>query len=338
MNFKPNSNARFVIGVDLGGTNVRAAVVGHDEKIAGQARNPSRAKEGAAAVVEQTALTVREAAADFKLKLEDIGAIGMAVPGHIDTANGVIIWSPNFGEMKDGRFQMFLDVPFTGPISEALGIATYMGNDANIAALGEFRYGAGRHVNDIVMFTLGTGIGSGVVSGGRLIIGATGGAVELGHHAIVADGRQCGCGYFGCLEAYCGTHAILERAQRGIASGRPTKLAEVAGRHGSELTPKLIDDAARAGDRVAIEVFQETGHYLGIGIGNALNIFNPAVVVIGGGIRKAAGLLEYADRSMRSRAVDSMVRACKIVEAELGEDAGVMGAAELAWQQAAAAG
>src|SRR5438309_5383307 len=143
MNLRPNQNGSHVVGVDLGGTNVRAAVVGRDEKIVGQARNPSHAKQGAASVVAQTALTVREAVADAGLQIAEIGAVAMAVPGHIDTANGVIIWSPNFGETADGQFRMFLDVPFTGPVADSLGAAVYMGNDANVAALGEFRYGAG---------------------------------------------------------------------------------------------------------------------------------------------------------------------------------------------------
>lgn len=331
----PQPNAEYVVGVDLGGTNVRAAVVGRDEKIRGQARNGSGAKQGAGRVVEQTARTVREAVAAAGLTLADVGAVGMAVPGHIDARTGVIHWSPNFGETVDGQFRMFLEVPFTGPVSETLGVAAYAGNDANIAALGEFRYGAGREVQDMVMFTLGTGIGSGVISSGRLVTGSTGGAVELGHHVIVAGGARCGCGAFGCLEAYCGTHAIVERAMRAMETGAPTLLAEKAGDDKTALTPKQIDEAARAGDAAARQVFEQTGYYLGVGIGNAVNIFNPALVVLGGGIRKATGLLEAAERSMRMHSVRSIAHTCRIAEAVLGEDAGVMGAAELAWGMAA---
>ncbi|MGC8666599.1 MAG: ROK family protein [Chthonomonadales bacterium] len=335
MTIRPNSNAPFVVGVDLGGTNVRAAVVGKDDKIAGQARNPSRAREGAAKVIEQVATTVRQAAAAAGVTMQDIGAIGMAVPGHIDTRTGIIIWSPNFGETVDGAFQIFLDVPFTGPLSGELGVACYAGNDANVAALGEFRYGAGRGVMDLVMLTLGTGIGSGVVSHGRLITGHTGGAVEFGHQVIVAGGAQCGCGDFGHLEAYCGRDAIVERALRAIESGKPTLLATLCPPEKTQLTPKLIDEAAQQGDAAALAVFEETGYYLGIGIANAVNAFNPEVVVLGGGIRKATGLLAAAERSMRAHAIASLARTCRLVEAELGEDAGVMGAAELAWREMA---
>jgi len=337
MTLRPNPNASFVVGVDLGGTNVRAAVVGRDDKIAGQARNPSRAREGAARVIEQVALTVRQAIASARLQPQDIGAIGMAVPGHIDTRTGVIIWSPNFGETTDGAFQIFLDVPFTGPVSHEVGIACYAGNDANIAALGEFRYGAGRGTTDLVMLTLGTGIGSGVVSNGRLITGHTGGAVEFGHQVIVAGGAQCGCGDFGHLEAYCGRDAIVERALRAIEAGKPTLLASMCPSDKTLLTPKLIDEAAQQGDAAALAVFEETGYYLGIGIANAINAFNPEVVVLGGGIRKATGLIAAAERSMRAHAIASLARTCRLVEAELGEDAGVMGAAELAWREMAQA-
>ncbi len=333
MTVAPKRHARYVVGVDLGGTNVRAAVVDIDEKIVGQARAASDARNGAAAVVAALARTVREAIIDAGLTIDLIGAVGMAVPGHIDTYSGEIRWSPNFGEYTDGKFDIFLHVPFAGPVSEELGLAAYAGNDANVAALGEFRYGAGREVSDLVMFTLGTGIGSGVVSQGRLVVGSTGGASELGHVIILAGGRQCGCGTFGCLEAYCGTSAILERAHRAIERNTESSLWSRIEGDKTTLTPKLIDEAAREGDVVALSVFEETGYYLGIGIANAISIFNPSLVVLGGGIRKATGLMAAAERSVARHAVHSMRTTCRIVEAALGEDAGVMGAAELAWSK-----
>ncbi len=331
---QPNPRAEYVIGVDLGGTNVRAAVVGKNDRILGQARNPSAAKSGVQRVIEQVTLTIREALTDAQVTAEQIGAVGMGVPGHIDTKTGLVRWSNNFGEMVDGAFRMFLNVPFTEPISELIGIATYAGNDANMAALGEFRYGAGREVDDMVMFTLGTGIGGGVVSEGRLITGSTGGAVHIGHQVIVAGGAQCSCGTFGCLEAYCGQNAIVQRGLRALASGAETPLLQQVLEDKTALTPKMLDEAARAGDPVALRVWEETGYYLGIGIGNAVNLFNPALVVIGGGVRKATGLLATAERTMQSHSIRSIARTCRIVEAALGEDAGVMGAAELAWRRA----
>jgi len=329
----PRPEAAFVVGVDLGGTNVRAAVIDRDGKILGHARHPSDAKSGAARVVEAVACTVREAIVAAGRKEEEIGAVGMAVPGHIDARAGVIRWSPNFGETVDGSFRMFVDVPFTGPISEALGMAVCMGNDANVAALGEFRYGAGRDVQDMVMFTLGTGIGSGVISDGRLVIGATGGAVEFGHLTIVAAGQQCGCGNYGCLEAYCGTRGIINRALKALENGRPSLLSEKIGTDRFALTPKLIDEAAQAGDAAALGVFEETGYYLGIGCANAVQVFNPDLIVLGGGIRKATGLMaaqSYRCGGTRSIRCTTPVSWCR----RSWGGCGSYGGAELAWRLA----
>lgn len=332
MNLTPNKNAEFVVGVDLGGTNVRASIISHDEKIIGHVRNHSEARLGAQAVIDTTAITIVQAIKEAGLRPDQIGAVGMAVPGHIDTRSGIIRWSPNFGTIIEGVFHVFVDVPFTGPVAEKVGIATYMGNDANVAALGEFRYGAGRGTNDMVMFTLGTGIGSGVICDGKLVIGSTGAAVELGHQVIVAGGQRCGCGTFGCLEAYCGTYGIVNRALTAIENGRPSLLHDAIGTDRGTLTPKQIDDAAKAGDSAALHVWEETGYYLGIGIGNSVNIFNPEKIVIGGGIRQATGLIDAARRSMERHSISSIRANVSIVEAELGDDAGVMGAAELAWR------
>jgi glucokinase len=237
MSYQPNKDAEYVVGVDLGGTNVRAAVIDRQGQIIAQEQNPSEAKNGKDRVVAQVVKTVKGSISAAKLSDTEIGAVGMAVPGHIMPDSGVIIWSPNFGETIDGQFRMFLNVPFTESVCSELRIATYAGNDANIAALGELRYGAGQGCSHLVMFTLGTGIGSGVISHGRLIVGSTGGAVELGHQTIVAGGWRCGCGNFGCLEAYCGQAGIVERAMRAIETNRPTLLREMVERDRTALTP-----------------------------------------------------------------------------------------------------
>ncbi|MCC6730375.1 MAG: ROK family protein [Chthonomonadales bacterium] len=336
MNIEPRPGARCVVGVDLGGTNVRAAAVGQDGRKLGQARGPSDARSGVEGVVSRIVEVVDAALADAGLNRGDVGAVGLAVPGHIDPHTGVIHWSPNFGEVVDGRLRIFLEVPFAEPLSQALQLACFAGNDANVAALGEFRYGAGRDVRDMVLFTLGTGIGGGVISEGRVVTGSTGGAVELGHCIIVAGGRQCGCGTFGCIEAYCGTSAIIERAHRILEENQPSLLFDRIAGDKMTLTPLMVDEAAREGDAAAMRVWEETGYYLGVGIANAVNLFNPELVVLGGGIRKATGLLEAAERSMRRHGIYSLARTCHIVEALLGEDAGMMGAAELAWRHVGA--
>lgn len=331
-------NAGAVVGVDLGGQSVRAAVVGPDREVAEPVSLPSEARHGAERVISQVVKAVQQAIDARGLSATEIRAVGMAVPGHVDPVSGVIYWSPNFGETRNGKFEIFLDVPFCGPIAERLGIPVFAGNDANVAALGEYSALAGQGVTDIVVFTLGTGIGGGVVSGGKLVTGSTGGAVEIGHHVIVAGGRRCGCGTLGCMEAYCGTDAILERALRMLERNRASILWDAIAGDKTTLTPKMISEAADQGDQTAVDVWEETGYYLGIGIANAVNFFNPQLVVLGGQIRNATGLIAAAERSMRRHTIHSIAKTCSIVEAKLGDKAGVAGGAELAWRMTWSAG
>jgi len=323
-------NAQYFVGVDLGGQNVRAAVVGPNGSVSELCSLPSEAKSGEEVVRRKVVAVVRQAIEKAGLELAEVGAVGMAVPGHVDPVTGVIYWSPNFGRFVDGHLQIFLDVPFAKPISEELGLPVYAGNDANVAALGEYSLLEPKGITDMVMFTLGTGIGGGVISGGKLVTGSTGGAVEIGHQVIVAGGRRCGCGTLGCMEAYCGTEAILDRAFRMIEKNRKSLLWDRIAGDKMTLTPKMISEAADEGDPTAIEVWEETGYYLGIGIANAVNLFNPQVVVLGGQIRNATGLIPAAERSMRRHTIYSLARTCEIVKAQLGNEAGVVGGAVLA--------
>ncbi len=218
-----------------------------------------------------------------------------------------------------------------------LGLNVVMDNDANVAALGEFRYGAGRGTRHLVMFTLGTGIGGGIIIEGEVLRGATGGAAEVGH-IIIADGAGSSAnGAHGRLESLAGRDPIVERCTLKMESGRDTILwrhIEDSDALQQHITPKLIDDAAEEGDALAIEVMQEIGHYVGLGITNMVNVFNPEVVVIGGKISRSKTLFATALRTAKATAVGSILASAKIVHAELGDDAGIMGAAELAWREA----
>lgn len=297
---------------------------------------PSRAKDGEEIVRAQVVSVIRDAIAAEGLTTQDIGAVGMAVPGHIDPATGVIIWSPNFGRIVDGRLQIFLDVEFGRPISQELGLPVVAGNDANVAAIGAYRElvrraGEGKQVSDIVLFTLGTGIGGGVISGGKLVTGSTGGAVEIGHQVIVAGGRQCGCGTLGCLEAYCGVAAIVDRAYRMLERNQESILWDMIQKDKKELEPKTISEAAKQGDQTALDVWAETGYYLGIGMANAANLFNPQYIVLTGQTRHGPGLIDAAIRSMRRHGIYSIVKTCSVVELDLGDAPGIPGGAELAW-------
>ena len=333
---QPKPNAPYVVGIDLGGTNVRAAVLDREEKSLGRHEVPSDAKSGVANTARRIGEAVRGAVANAKISLDDVGAIGIAVPGHIDVPSGMVRWAPNFGDFKDGSFVPYKDVPLRDLVETELGVAMTMDNDANAAALGEFRYGAGRGTQHLVMFTLGTGIGGGIVIDGQVLRGSTGGAAEVGH-IIIADGvGGSQNGAHGRLETLAGRDPIIERAALKMESGRATLLwDDIKGPEPimQHITPAHIDAAADKGDALAIEVLQETGHYVGVGIACMVNVFNPEVVVLGGKISRSQTLFTAANNTARACAVGSILAAAKIVRADLGDDAGIMGAAELAWRE-----
>jgi glucokinase len=273
-------------------------------------------------------------------------AIGMAVPGHIDSAAGIVRWAPNFGETVGGVFRHFADVALTAPIAEAVGIPVRAGNDANLAALGEYRFGSGKgKARGLVMLTLGTGVGGGVVLSPAqlegaaqdappvLLVGANGGGAELGHTVVLADGPLCSCGAYGCLEALVNAAAISARGRAKLEHRAAGKLQKLCGGDPGKVTPKLLADAALQGDEAALEVWRETGHYLGVGIANFINIFVPEIVAVGGQISKVGEpLMAPAITSARNHAIPTLFEASRIVTAQEVDRAGVLGGAAFAMQ------
>lgn len=334
---------RCVIGVDLGGTNVRAQAYFEDGQPAGEAEsNPSRAQEGTERIIEAVAKTIHAAMAKSEAPAT---AVGLAIPGQVDDRAGVVRWCPNFGEEINGIFVSWNDVPVRDPLRRYVDLPIVMGNDANLAALGEYMYGSGEgNARCLVMLTLGTGIGGGVVLGPQsvqgnavggplLLIGGFGGGVELGHTVINYQGLDSTAGAYGSIEAYCQRDAIVRRAVHRIQRGRQTVLDELVEGDLSKLTPRLISDAAQHGDELALEVWREVGELLGVGIGNQIATFNPDVVAIGGQIAKAGELILGAARaSARNVAPPGLFNEAKIVLAERLEDCGILGAAALACQ------
>lgn len=329
-----------VIGVDLGGTNVRAGAFHPDGTPAGPSfSNPSRAQEGTEIIFEQIAHTVNQA-----IQAADTPAvgIGMAIPGHIDNIEGVVRWAPNFGHREDGVFRMWRNVPIREPLSRLINLPISMGNDANLAALGEYKYGTGRNLAKcLVMLTLGTGIGGGVVMapasvagdarGPLVLVGANGGGAELGHVVIQHGGLDCNAGEYGAIEGYCQRDSIIRRAIHRLNRGRDSVLRDLVKGEISKVTPKDIDEAADQGDEVALEVWDEVGTYLGVAIGNYINIFAPDVFAIGGQIAKAGKhLMGPAVRTARNVAIPSLFQDTAIGVAEQIDDAGMLGGAALA--------
>lgn len=332
---------RCVIGLDLGGTNVRARAYFEDGTPASEKFSfPSSAQQGTQPVVQAIVRVVQEVQAHSEAKPE---AIGMAVPGHIDDEEGIVRWSPNFGHEIEGVFHSWRNVRLKSLIAQQLELPIRMGNDANLAALGEYQFGVGGgKAKCLLMFTVGTGIGFGCVLGSEavigkskgplLLVGGNGGGAEFGHVVILDGGLDCNAGTYGTLEGHCQRDSIVKRATHRLKRGRESVLNEMVEDIGL-LEPRHLFEAAEKGDELAIQVWQEVGHYLGVGVGNAINTFAPDVVAIGGQIANAGNwLLDPVRFAARDVAIPSLFEHAKIVHAKLGDDAGMLGGAALALQ------
>lgn len=334
------SSRRCVVGVDLGGTNVRAQALFADGTPAGpRIQSPSEAQDGSAAIFEAVSQAIQNAIHAAEVKPD---AVGMAIPGHVDNDEGVVIWSPNFGEYRQGVFYSWRDVPFRSEIEKSISLPILIGNDANCAALGEYMFGSGRgSASAFVLLTLGTGVGGGVVlspqsvmgkaEGPLLLLGGNKGGAELGHTLIRQGGLDCNAGSYGALEAYCQRDSIVKRAIHRLRRGRESMLWQLIENDLSRLTPEVVSKAADQGDAVAQDIWREVGVALGAGIGSLINVFAPEVFAIGGQIAKAGKwLMEPAKTEARYIAIPSLYDATQIVTAEHIQDAGLLGAAAMA--------
>lgn len=319
---------------------MRARAYWDDGSPAGErVSHPSRAQDGVSATLEAVE---RAAQAALKGAAGPVEAIGMAIPGHIDDARGLVRWAPNFGHTVDGVFENWTDVQVKEPLEKALGVPVRMDNDANLAALAEYRFGTGRGTaRCLVMLTLGTGIGGGVVLAPEavvgdareplLLVGGNKGGAELGHILVQHGGLDCNAGTYGALEAYCQRDAIVARAVHRLKRGRASSVREAVGGDWSKVTPLVLADAAHAGDALALEVWAEVGAYLGGGIGTCINVFAPDVVALGGQVANVGEpLLGPAIASARNVAIPSLFADATIQVAEQIDDAGLLGGAVLA--------
>jgi len=315
---------RWVVGVDIGGTNLVVGVVpiggGPPVAMRSSLTLPER---GADAVVADVAAMANAAVEETLARTGDergsVAGVGIGCPGPLDLARGVVVKTPNLG---------WSGYPVRQKISDALGLPAALDNDANCATYGEWWLGAGRGASSIVGVTLGTGIGGGVILGGELIRGASGCAGELGHMTIDFTGRRCACGNYGCLEAYASGPNIAARAREGVEAGDHSILVDLVDGDPSRITAVTVYDALLKGDEHAQAVMLETAKILGAGIANVVNMFNPEIVVVVGGVTRAGDHLFGPLRSeVRRRAFDVAVAACRIVPGELGDAAGVVGAA-----------
>jgi glucokinase len=302
------------IGVDVGGTKIAAAVVSPEGKILNEVRYPTQAVPPNR-LIETIARAITEVKDGF-----EVGGVCLAVPGLILAAENKVIFAPNLHEIENIRLDE--------EIGSSTGTSVTVENDANAAAWGEFRYGAGKDVEHQVFITLGTGVGGGIITHGVLLRWAQGAGGELGHVTIDATGPRCGCGNHGCLEALASGTAIRRRA-REVANDRPgSALGRLAVER--EVLGEDVTRLAQEGDEASILVLEETGRWLGIGLAGFVNTFNPEVIPVGGGASRAGELiLEPARREVHLRARSPSRDLVEIKEATLGPESGVLGAAAL---------
>ncbi len=297
---------KYTIGVDIGGTNIKAGLV-CDGKVVKKITIRTRAEHGPQACINQ----IKSAVQYF---IDRASGIGIGIAGIIDSKNGVVRYSPNLIGWKDIKLARILRQAFKKPVKII--------NDVNAILLGEWLYGAGKGYRNIFLFTLGTGIGGAAVCEGRLLFGANGFAGEFGHTVINFNGPECLCGNFGCLERYGGARYIVELARKKIKSST-SRLKKYR-----VLNPKLIADEAKKGDRVAQEIFKEVGYYIGIGISNIINLFDPEIVIVSGGIARAGKILFAPMRkTVAQRILGPEYRRIKIIPAKLGDNGGILGSA-----------
>ncbi len=316
--------ARLALAVDLGGTNLRVAVVDRDGAIQSETHQPTDAADGPKAVVDRIGDAVNELAGNAQVPA-DI-PIGVASPGPLDPRTGIVYFSPNLPGWNN--------VPIAAWLREKTGREVLLSNDANAAALGEVYFGAGRGTRNLVYIGLGTGVGGGVYSEGLLIDGIRGMGGELGHVTVDLNGPRCTCGSAGCIEAYCSAWALTRDAREIVASGRGAAILKAAGTE-AEIGPKAIGDAAKQGDPAAIALLERAGRALGAGMANFVNIFNPEVIALGGGVAQIGDpLLDPARRALDTFSMPVIREGVRFVPSELGVKTGIYGAAALSFYDA----
>lgn len=321
----------YILGIDIGGTNlVVGAVAADGSGVIGSHSAPTNPGRGPDAVVHDLVAMGEQTLATLQREVPGAQALGIGVgaPGPLDRREGVVLLTPNLG---------WVNMPLRARLADGLRLTAALDNDANCAILGECWVGAARGAKYVMGMTIGTGIGGGIVIDGTLYHGASDCAGEIGHMTIDLDGRRCGCGNYGCLEAYASGPAIALRAVEQLQSGAESALTAMVQGDLSRITAATVYQAAQDGDTLAKEVVRETAHYLGAGLANLLNIFNPDRVVVVGGVTQAGDFLfEPLRRDVARRAFKPAVQACQIVPGELDGLAGVYGAAKAFLDQRAA--
>jgi len=310
------------VGVDLGGTKILTAVADRQGNVLSKVKVPTGAELGRQHVIDEVVRSVEVALNEAGLSVDKVAAVGVGAPGPLDPVTGLVFLAPNLGWRK---------VPLGEILGGRLSLPVFVDNDANLAALGECVYGSGQGAENLVYITVSTGVGGGLILGGQIYHGFSGGAGEIGHLTLAEDGPLCNCGNYGCLEALASGTAIANRAAALVAAGRGLGILAEAGGDKHRVSARAVAAAAAKGDTEAVLIMRDAGRYLGMAVAGILNLLNPSVVVFGGGVAQSGAILwEAMLEATRRCALGPAWQGVSIVRAALGEEAGVRGALALA--------
>ena len=310
------------VGIDLGGTNIKIGLFDSELKLISKTSVATKVDMGPEVVIDKMAQTAKKLLAEAGLSMQDVVAVGIGTPGPAKYSEGIIIKSTNMPTFKN--------VPICRMLNERLGVPVVFDNDANVACWGEYAVGAGKGVKDMVFFTLGTGIGGGIISNGELVHGCDENGAELGHMIIYPDGRECACGQRGCVEAYASADSTARRAREAIEAGAESSLKKVLDEKG-QITSKNVYEHLAAGDKLAKEITDGTAKALAITCINMLHTTEPKRIVFAGGMIAAGDVLLNRIKDFFNEHIWTLKKEMvEICFATLGEDAGIIGAAALA--------
>jgi len=315
------------LGIDLGGSKILTAVADEQGKMLSRDHSITPAAKGQGTVIQSIFNSISRTLSQAGIAASELAAIGIGAPGLSNPDTGILFTSPNLPGWHD--------VPLRDIMEKELGKKAFLINDANAAALGELHFGAAKGTRNFIYVTLSTGIGGGIVIDGKVYTGATGVAGEIGHMTIDDDGPLCKCGNKGCWESLASGTALVREARQQIKQGAKTSILTHAGGLMEKVTAEVIHQAAQAGDGLAQELIARTGYYVGVGLASLINLFNPELIVIGGGLSNIGDmLLEPAYRTAGERAFEPSYEAVRFAPAKLGRNSGVLGAAIFALQEA----
>jgi len=321
---EPTSKSDYLVGADLGGTKILTGIFTPTLKCVGKTKLSTKADRGADAVIDRVARCVRDALDECDLDLKQCRGIGIGAPGAVDFDEGRVIFAPNLPGWKDVLLKKELE--------KRLEVPVFIENDCNIAVLGVHEKEFGGKPRNLIGIFIGTGIGGGIILDGKLFSGANHTAGEIGHMVLQVDGPKCGCGNKGCLEALASRTGIFNRIQTDVKDGQKTLLTEMLEDKFENLKSGDLRKAIRRGDKYVERVIEDASEYIGIAVGNLVNILNPEIVVLGGGVMDALEdeMLGVISEVAHDYAMPGSTKELEIVASKLGDDAGITGAAVLA--------